>query len=243
MKIKIKFFNPVTGCLIMFIFFSVRTDDPFEHFDWQKQKNVSYQKPWMVYLNALVGSQNSYFVAFWAKSNCKLSFVQMIAFLAERQNSRMLVPLFEIPRRIKYSFQPYFVYWTVGSPLFELHNSKIFMVYDHDAKIRREVVIVSVNKLLRSKITFVKLKIYSYFHIDSCELNVTIHSATTKSNVQNFTFCGIYKRFSFYPYGNLAHFVLNYLDPEDFELEVVFDILAPNVIKYSSLEYETRSDL
>ncbi len=117
------------------------------------------------------------------------------------------------------------------------------MFYNHKIP-RREVMIVSAHKLLRSEITFVKLKIYSSFHVNSCELNVEIHSAASISHdVQKFTFCGIYNNFTFYPHGEKAHFVLHYLNPEDFELEVVYDILAMNVIKYYNLEFESRSDL
>ena len=61
--------------------------------------------------------------------------------------------------------------------------------------------------------------------------------------MQKFTFCGIYRSFTFYPHGNQTLFVLHYLDSEDFELEVVHDILAPHFIKYYRLEYETGSDL
>ena len=115
------------------------------------------------------------------------------------------------------------------------------MFYKH--KPIREVIIVSAHKLLRSKITFVKLKIYSSFHMNSCELNVKIHSVSRMSDAHKFTFCGIYNNFTFYPHGSQTYFLLHYCHPEYFELEVVFDILAVNVIKYSSLEFESRLDL
>ncbi len=85
-------------------------------------------------------------------------------------------------------------------PVFQLQKSKMFMFYSHKIQtIRREVVVVSAHKFLRSKITFVKLEIYSSFDRNSCELNVEIHSATRfLDDMQTSSFCGIYHNFTFY---------------------------------------------
>ena len=242
---KIKFFCPVSGHLNTFNLFLlsiVTADDPFEHFDWQNEIDVSYSKPWMSYIHAYIGEKSSHLIGLFAKFKSKVSFIQMISLFARRQTSKKLMPNVGIPFVKKYNWRPFFIETEVVFPLFELQNSKIFMFYNHKTP-RREVIIVSAQKLLRSKITFVKLQIYSSFHMNSCELNVTIHSATRKSDAQKFTFCGIYNNFTFYPHGNKIYFFLHYLNPEDFELEVVYDILAMNVIKYSSLELEGRSDI
>ncbi len=70
---------------------SVRADDPFEHFDWQNQINVSYSKPWMSFVHAYIGSKSSHLTGLFAKFNSKLSITQMISLLASRQSSKKLI--------------------------------------------------------------------------------------------------------------------------------------------------------
>ena len=97
--------------------------------------------------------------------------------------------------------------------------------------------IIYLHKTLRSKVKFLELRIYSKYHPDICGKNITFNSWSTREKITIFTFCGIYNNFTYFPHGNKVSFRVSTIY---FELEMMFDIIALNVIKYSKLEHTNK---